>query len=1146
MKKNLLICALIVFGFGIANAAEIKGLMPEPALTVYIVNEKENSKLTIKIRKANKKTGERLMVRVFDPAENIVFRKYFEKGNIKDKTTLGSVEKEAGVAIVDRTKKNNETVYFNKELRLKDKGIYQVRVTSGTFNSSVDLLFDSDKFGISFQNGYYKPWQKMNKKMFIYIPPHAEELSLSKENILKINGKCSKKYSLKGKEETVETVLFLNTNKFKFTAWGIPFILCNSREAAKKIKASVFVNADGIAFAWKFQDKIHQLIKKYSKQKYVGKTEELIISDFKKYKKIYDKNPRKYSHLFSPFDGLLIAINPILKAQNLDAKSPFAGAIAANEKQCYDNFKSNKGQYGGVSSSKTRAAAEKLAIAATLNDPGNPYYGKKELIYRASIASLRDLCTITESEIFTGLGAERDPYPGFMGFVFGQKTFPIFAVAASEVPQDIKNLWEKGLEHLADRAFSDGLVSARNQSSHYLVVFQSLANGSGKEIHKKMAKNYADRFINGTPKAGYQLESQGPDASYAGMSHYHMGVYFQMSKDKDMLELLRKAYDFFNHTMSVEPDGTLISGFNFNHRIGQGTQSEQWGGAKGIVNSQAPEIAIRKKYSIKNRPKINLDRHPETFQKSFYGIGYNTSFSRFKYYEADIKLNGYELPSERKRTFIKNIADELIAVKTPSYYTAIFVGSPAPVKHYIRNRDYLRKKDAKINFRKVAPYLGGGMTILSSEPYGASVLGTPWNPLCHNGIVGEKNNQYYTEDYFSTKFKLDKNDASLKVNGKMESSDVYLERKYKFLDNKIQISVKLTGKGNFDKIYEIIPIAAGRAKNNQVYIEKRDGKIIVRDKKGAGIDITIRGVSGEARIIKDGPIMGKLQINRIEIPVKLNSILNYEISFVGKSEFKPLLSKEEKTAWEVNKDTNFSKWIKKNVKIKEKADCFIFDTTKGAANIVFYPKYKEECPYLVFKINKVTKKPGYHALFYPMIRASKNAMFISAGKIFPGIYTLNIFENNNAKPVENTPLFTRMDIHNATIEFEYIKTVSIPENYILLKSKSFAKKKKLSIGDDLTIKVILNEPAEGVSINYIDSYGVNPIKINGGHGISLKAQDKSKKIWSSTINIKSIQKPQRGTQYTPGKLFIKATVKGGKLKNMPLWTLNNYLIEVKK
>ncbi len=879
----------------------LKGLKPDPALTIYVVNKTENANARLVARHGKCPQGDRLMIRVLDPEENLIYWQYVEPGRMKEANLPGEGEI-LGIPIKINHSYKPGDIMLDVDLPMKKKGVFQIRVTAGARNSNINLtLPHGAEYGISFQNGYWLPWDNQPEKMFFYIPPRAEILAIKGDPLeIKdqsgsiIESDAKKTMTIQPKDwKKVWTAKFKNLKRYRFNAYGFPFILCNTKEAAEKIKASIIELKDGTVVCFKFQEKIHNLLPEILLEKNVGKTEDL-LENLMNYKEKLLKDPARNQILVNAFDGLLTSIPPLLKEQNIDPESHWSGSLHGWENKIkkmppenrWDRLMPIKGLWAGASSIKVSAGAEKLAIAATLNSEANPYYKKKELLYRAAAASLRDLMTLGEDEVWRGVSSE-DPYPGFMGFAVAQKTFPVFEIAAPYMPEKIKKIWTEGLRHIVDRSYPDGLVTCRNQSSHYLVAFQAFAMGSGMQRYKELAKDYAKRFIAGTHPAGFQIESCGPDGSYIGMSHWHMAVYCRMSNDKEMLKTIQRSYNFFNHTVAPEPTGKILGGFNFNHRVADGFYNEQWSGAKGILDNVLPEVGIwnnnkEDKEAASANIINNISNSPAKIDDFKYGPRFNLQFQRYLHYAKPLKTKPW--PALAKGSFIKNLSNELIAVKRPGYYTAIYVGKPAPHPHYIAKRKYFSKplpedvenSGGKREAKKVTPYLGGGMSLLWTPESGSSILSTNWSPLCQQGIVAVADNgKRYWADYFAQEFKLDRRNSELTVTGKIEKLPLIFIRAYKFLDNEIRVKLTLKAQGNIElkKLFENIPVPRGTAKNNDVKIifSQENDRVKIINEKGSGIEIIFQKPQSFT-VQENGLTNGNLQIGRIEaaLPNKID------------------------------------------------------------------------------------------------------------------------------------------------------------------------------------------------------------------------------------------------------------------------------------
>ena len=91
--------------------------------------------------------------------------------------------------------------------------------------------------------------------------------------------------------------------------------------------------------------------------------------------------------------------------------------------------------------------------------------------------------------------------------------------------------------------------------------------------------------------AGYQEEQGGPDAGYQGVTNWFMALFYKRTGNRLMLECVRQAYHFMNHTVGIEPDGRIRGGSNFCHRTIGDANSEFFTGARGILDDVLPEVA---------------------------------------------------------------------------------------------------------------------------------------------------------------------------------------------------------------------------------------------------------------------------------------------------------------------------------------------------------------------------------------------------------------------------------------------------------------------------------------------------------------------------------------------------------------------------
>ncbi|MFA6104175.1 MAG: hypothetical protein WCV67_14465 [Victivallaceae bacterium] len=166
-----------------------------------------------------------------------------------------------------------------------------------------------------------------------------------------------------------------------------------------------------------------------------------------------------------------------------------------------------------------------------------------------------------------------------------------------------------------------------------------------------------------------------------------------------------------------------------------------------------------------------------------------------------------------------------------------------------------------------------------------------------------------------------------------------------------------------------------------------------------------------------------------------------------------------------------------------------------------YVKVAPEYSWLVWEITAIAPIPGkYLGLAMPMMVGPISEF---AGNIPTGIFVRNI--NDRGGVTKENLCFLSIYAYNSKINVKYIKMVKKPDYCVEMKSDTAAKKQKIELGDNVTFKVCLKEPAEDVSLRFHHVYTMPQLNVNGEQAVQLKAEDGSDgKIWSATVPLKSI------------------------------------------
>ena len=776
------------------------------------------------------------------------------------------------------------------------EGVHQVRLVAGTAGLTITVeLPRESRWGWGAQNGPFTAWEGLPEALYAWVPPHAEQLRIA-GGAVSVSDEAGTLLATADAGTTTIPVERTETlwriempdDDWRFSAADFPLILCPTPEAARAIAASVEVLPDGTVVCHKFQRRIAELLPEVLAPERVGDTEELIVPLAER-REAWLADPMRSTVLMGSY---LPAVEHHLRSQNLDPTSHWGGSMDGWEvfagkpgaEGRWDRLRAVKGLIAGASGTAHHSGAADLALAALEDDPTNPYFGREELLYRAAAASLRDLMAVAEDETWPGT-SDLDTYPGHMAFKLGGKTLPPYGIAAQHLPKEIREVWTEAVRHLVDRSYPDGLVTCRNQSSHYLVSHQAFADGSGDPLYEAMARLYSHRWAAGQDQCGYHMECIGPDASYIGMTHWHEAVAYRMSEDPVILESIRASYELFNHTVGPEPEGRMLGGFNFNHRVGEGFYLEQWSGAKGLVHDVLPEVGLwaspppTEEQLAEARERVNaflddpqMPRYPK-----------QTTWRYLAWGEPD-RTGAW--PCMAAGSFVRTFEDEFIFVKRPAYYATVYVGMPAG-EYYVRGREKLRAPyaddgestgSAYKDIKTITPFAGGGLSGVWTEDYGHSLMAANWAPTTHHGLIAtDADGLRWWEDYHAHSHVLDEDAGTLTITGRVEGQPIAYERRYTFADEALQVELTLTADEavSLPRLVECVPVARGEWKTRGAEIaapgatvgEARADRFTVSDAEGAGVAFELDG-EHDLLLVPDGLQTSgwrKLQIGRVEI-----------------------------------------------------------------------------------------------------------------------------------------------------------------------------------------------------------------------------------------------------------------------------------------
>lgn len=207
-----------------------------------------------------------------------------------------------------------------------------------------------------------------------------------------------------------------------------------------------------------------------------------------------------------------------------------------------------------------------------------------------------------------------------------------------------------------------------------------------------------------------------------------------------------------------------------------------------------------------------------------------------------------------------------------------------------------------------------------------------------------------------------------------------------------------------------------------------------------------------------------------------------------------------------------------------------------------------EYPYMVWEIPEVKATGaayrGINVSFHfqnPKVPSLKLLGF--EGPVYPGIYVTNLALFNPQLTKENT--LCVFYLYGTEMLVKTIKMVKVPDYYIEITSPAVKEKNRIEIGDTITFRVIMCEPAEDVTLAFYDSRpspsACSPTTLNGQGRLQLKPENGNQKIWTGSMDIKTAP----SGDFPPATFIIRADILGAGI-NLPLWSTNSYLFHFPK
>ena len=251
---------------------------------------------------------------------------------------------------------------------------------------------------------------------------------------------------------------------------------------------------------------------------------------------------------------------------------------------------------------------------------------------------------------------------------------------------------------------------------------------------------------------------------------------------------------------------------------------------------------------------------------------------------------------------------------------------------------------------------------------------------------------------------------------------------------------------------------------------------------------------------------------------------------------KQLKTPDENTLWmedgkdiELTNKTETSRWNNVGLEIQSKTDgrgfSFLAKDGKGR-RAVTYVNFSPEYRYLTFRIIGLDFLQGYRCW---AISAEGRMMASQVTSPQKGIYVFDMFQNL----LENSPTSRagagalKFWVYNLRVNLEYIKMIKNPPYIVRVECAD----PEIKPGSKVKFTAELEKEAEDVSLSLITAGVPYNVKINGTVKIQLKPADKTQKIWTAEVDVKSIGIKKALQRH---QIFMKMDVLGGDLDE-PVW-----------
>ena len=790
-------------------------------------------------------------IRILDPAEEIVFQREY--------------------ADVDTASFRQQHV-----VPARGKGVYQVLINAGMGGEA--RIWTEPDLPVATDSRCY-PWYLDDTvdEAFVYIPNHTTRVLLDLIPLPGSRNRAIAVYDEDGRElarvageatpqdhrqfeqheeghnivtlepehtDTVWRLALEGSGPFNFHLDHVPALLAFDAQTARRVRGSVIEVGDDTMLHHEFQRQLWEIVHRFEPSDFDVEVEDLDLDELA-------KTPRLSAIALGRY-GPLSVLPKVLEHQNTDLASHWFGSIHNWESRSqlpppqhrWDRDRPAPWEKGRGYQVVGRGMHSNLAWAYATDFPGNPYYKNPALLKRTVIALAIHLLRMTEEDVFNEFeyNLRRRCWLHYH-FDFPENGTQPFHYIADDLPAETRHAIEQGLRRQAEhlRYFHSDCT---NQWAIMLHGHWHMHRVTGEDTYRDLVDRHLESLIRddvgetdvahhyhvGQAPSGYFREIKGFDGPYNSVSAFHLGALYMETDNPALLDALRRSFTLRNHLTLTEPNGSLVSPTNMNHRT-QAMASQPYYPDAALCTQFLPEAATwmhAYRAGLVHELTLNVWRPnevaatlaewvPREWNWSPTRAGFAAIISTLLVdylRDVDVPESAHALPHQTDDRYLIERGGEWIFAKRPGYYAIIYPGGE------YRGQRWCRKTRR-----------GGGLSALWSPGIGTTVFsineGDTFNHAFGGTFERDGEESRFGSSWSKPTFEIDEEAATLTVRGRTDHAPLSYERRYHFRGEAIRVSLVIEAEQRF---------AATTAFEDIPFLTKEGMEVTLLDESLAPID----------------------------------------------------------------------------------------------------------------------------------------------------------------------------------------------------------------------------------------------------------------------------------------------------------------------